>query len=67
MVPTSRGVNHFLEISRNPYKKLEIFYTPKPEIPLKNEKSRTLNVGLVIFPSGFLIFDLFLICLIYFP
>ena len=45
----NRGVIHCLEISGNLYKKSEIS-TPKPEIPLENEKSRTLNVE-VIHPS----------------
>ena len=47
-----RGVNHFLEIPGNQKSR-----TPKPEIPLKNEKSRTLNVE-VIYPSGKTDFEL---------
>ena len=41
----SRGVNHSLEVSGNYYKKKsEISYALYPEITLKNEKSRKLNV-----------------------
>ena len=40
------GKNHFLEMSGN-----QKSSTPKPEMPLKNEKSRTLNIE-VISPSG---------------
>ena len=44
-----RGVNHWLEISGNPCKKSKS-RTPEPEISLKIQKSRTLNVE-VIYPS----------------
>ena len=39
-----RGVNHWLEISGNLYKKPEISYTSEGEIRMKNETFRTLNV-----------------------
>ena len=45
-----RGVNDSLEIFRNPYKKSEISYVYKSEIPVKNEKSCMLNVE-VVYPS----------------
>ena len=44
--PFYRGVNHSFEIAINPYK--------KSEIPVKDEKSRTLNVK-VIYLSPFII------------
>ena len=42
----SEGMNHFLEIHGNPYKKSEISYI-KPEVPFEKEKSRTLKAEVI--------------------
>ena len=46
---------HSLEIYRNPYKKSAKSRTPKPEIPLNNEKSRKLNIEVITPRTGGLI------------